>query len=101
MLDEAGFNDCKIVASNALDETIIRDLLIEGAKVDLFGVGERLITSRSEPVFGGVYKLVAVKRTAKLSLKIKLSDHAGRLPIRDINKYGDSLTIGAEKQLRI
>ncbi|HHU89500.1 MAG TPA: nicotinate phosphoribosyltransferase [Clostridiaceae bacterium] len=79
MLDEAGFNDCKIVASNALDETIIRDLLIEGAKVDLFGVGERLITSRSEPVFGGVYKLVAVKENGKIIPKIKLSDHAGKV----------------------
>ena len=96
MLDEAGFNDCKIVASNALDETIIRDLLIEGAKVDLFGVGERLITSRSGAGFRGVYKLVAVKENGKIIPKIKLSDHAGRLPIRDINKYGDSLTIGGK-----
>ena len=61
MLDEAGLTDCKIVASNALDEYIIRDLLRQGARIDSFGVGERLITSRSEPVFGGVYKLAAVE----------------------------------------
>ncbi len=79
MLDEAGFQDCKIVASNSLDESIIRDLLIEGAQVDVFGVGERLITSRSEPVFGGVYKLVAVKEGDKIIPKIKLSDNVGKI----------------------
>ena len=56
MLDEAGFEDCKIIASNSLDEYIIRDLLYQNAKIDLFGVGERLITSKSNPVFDGVYK---------------------------------------------
>ena len=61
MLDEAGLTECKIVASNALDEYIIRDLVRQGARIDSFGVGERLITSRSAPVFGGVYKLVAVE----------------------------------------
>ena len=60
MLDEAGWTECQISVSNSLDEYIIRDLLRQGAKIDLFGVGERLITARSEPVFGGVYKLVAV-----------------------------------------
>ena len=59
MLDAAGLTECKIVASNSLDEYIIRDLLLQGAKIDSFGVGERLITSKSEPVFGGVYKLAA------------------------------------------
>ncbi|MBR0360037.1 MAG: nicotinate phosphoribosyltransferase, partial [Clostridia bacterium] len=59
-LDEAGYPDCKIVASNSLDEYIIRDMLIQGAEIDLFGVGERLITSKSNPVMGGVYKLVAI-----------------------------------------
>ena len=58
MLDDAGYEDCKIVASNSLDEWIIRDTLIQGACIDLFGVGERLITSKSSPVFGGVYKSV-------------------------------------------
>ncbi len=61
MLDEAGWTECQISASNALDEYIIRDLLQQGAKVDLFGVGERMITASSQPVFGGVYKLVAVE----------------------------------------
>lgn len=79
MLDEAGFHDCKIVASNSLDEFIIRDILMQGAKVDLFGVGERLITSRSEPVFGGVYKLVAVEENGEISPKIKLSENVGKI----------------------
>lgn len=75
MLDEAGFPDCKIVASNSLDEFIIRDILIQGAKVDLFGVGERLITSRSEPVFGGIYKLVGVEEEGRVVPKIKISEN--------------------------
>lgn len=61
MLDDAGWTECRISASNSLDEYIIRDLLLQGAKVDLFGVGERMITASSQPVFGGVYKLVAVE----------------------------------------
>ena len=60
MLDEAGHPDCKIVISNSLDEYLIRGMLNQGAQIDSFGVGERLITSKAEPVFGGVYKLVAV-----------------------------------------
>lgn len=79
MLDEAGFEDCKIVASNALDEFIIRDILIQGAKVDSFGVGERLITSKSEPVFGGVYKLVAVEDNGEITPKIKISENVGKI----------------------
>lgn len=79
LLDEAGFQDCKIVASNSLDEFIIRDILSQGAEVDLFGVGERLITSRSEPVFGGVYKLVAVEEEGRLVPKIKLSENVGKV----------------------
>lgn len=80
MLDEAGFSDCRIVASNSLDEIIIRDILIQGAKVDVFGVGERLITSRSEPVFGGVYKLVAVEGTSgAMEPRIKLSENVGKI----------------------
>ena len=61
MLDEAGYPDCKIIASNSLDEYIIRDTLLQGAQINSFGVGERLITSKSDPVFGGVYKLMAVE----------------------------------------
>jgi len=79
MLDEAGFTDCKIVASNSLDEYIIRDILIQGAKVDLFGVGERLITSKSEPVFGGVYKLVALEENGNIIPKIKLSENVAKI----------------------
>lgn len=80
LLDAAGFEDCSIVASNALDEFIIRDILMQGAKVDIFGVGERLITSRSEPVFGGVYKLVAVENGAgELEPQIKLSENVRKI----------------------
>lgn len=79
MLDEAGFPDCRIVASNSLDEFIIRDILTQGAQVDLFGVGERLITSRSEPVFGGVYKLVAIEDHGQIQPKIKISENVGKI----------------------
>lgn len=75
MLDEAGYEDCKIVISNSLDEYIIRDVLEQGASIDSFGVGERLITSKSEPVFGGVYKLSAVVKEGKLLPKIKISEN--------------------------
>lgn len=74
MLDEAGYQDCKIMASNSLDEYIIRDLLLQGAQVDLFGVGENLITSKSDPVFGGVYKLAAVEKNGEFIPKIKVSE---------------------------
>ncbi|MDR1603573.1 MAG: nicotinate phosphoribosyltransferase [Gracilibacteraceae bacterium] len=80
MLDEAGYPDCKIVASNALDEYLIRDLILQGARVDLFGVGERLITAKSNPVFGGVYKLAAVEDEAgRLTPKIKISDNVSKI----------------------
>lgn len=79
MLDEAGLSDCKIVASNSLDEYIITDLLDQGAKVDSFGVGERLITAKSEPVFGGVYKLAAIEENGKIIPKIKISENAEKV----------------------
>lgn len=79
LLDEAGFQDCKIVASNALDEYLIRELLTQGAKVDSFGVGERLITSAAEPVFGGVYKLSAVEIDGKIIPKIKVSENVEKI----------------------
>lgn len=79
MLDEAGFKDCKIVASNSLDEYMIRDILIQGAKIDSFGVGERLITSKSEPVFGGVYKLAALEEDGQIIPKIKISENVGKI----------------------
>ena len=76
MFDDAGLDYIKIVASNSLDEYIIRDLLIQGAEIDSFGIGERLITSKSDPVFGGVYKLAAVERDGKIIPKIKISENA-------------------------
>ncbi len=75
ILDDAGWQSAKIVVSNSLDEYIIRDILHQGAKIDSFGVGERLITSKSEPVFGGVYKLVAVEEQGKILPKIKISEN--------------------------
>ena len=79
MLDEAGFEDCNIVASNSLDEIIIRDMLIQGAQVDSFGVGERLITAASTPVFGGVYKIVAVEENGVPVPRIKLSENVQKI----------------------
>lgn len=79
MLDEAGFPDCQIIVSNSLDEYIIRDVLMQGAKIDGFGVGERLITAKSEPVFGGVYKLVAVEEGDKIIPKIKISENEEKI----------------------
>lgn len=80
MLDAAGLTDCKIVVSNSLDEYIIRDILIQGASVDAFGVGERMITSKSEPVFGCVYKLSAVEdESGKIIPKIKISENAAKI----------------------
>lgn len=79
MLDEAGFHDCEIVASSSLDEYVIRDLLNQGAQIDSFGVGERLITARSEPVFGGVYKLTAIEKDGEIIPKIKVSENVGKI----------------------
>ena len=79
MLDAAGLSDCKIVVSNSLDEHIIREVLLEGACVDSFGVGERLITSKSEPVFGGVYKLAALEKDGKMIPKMKLSENVEKI----------------------
>lgn len=75
LLDDAGYSDCKIIVSNSLDEYIITDVLTQGACIDSFGVGERLITAKSEPVFGGVYKLVAVQKEGKIIPKIKISEN--------------------------
>lgn len=86
MLDEAGFEDVKIVASNSLDEYIIRDMLLQGAKVDSFGVGERLITASSAPVFGGVYKLCAVEKDGEMVPKIKLSENTAKVTIPGAKK---------------
>ena len=79
MLDAAGFEDCKIMASNSLDEYIIQDILKQDGKVDSFGVGERLITAKSTPVFGGVYKLVAVEKEGAMEPKIKISENVEKI----------------------
>ena len=80
MLDEAGWTECKISVSNSLDEYIIQDLLRQGAQIDMFGVGERLITARSEPVFGGVYKLVGMEQPdGTVKPKIKISENVGKI----------------------
>ena len=80
LLDDAGYPDCKICASNSLDEYIIRDMLLQGALVDSFGVGERLITASSESVFGGVYKLAAVEQEdGTIEPKIKLSENVTKI----------------------
>lgn len=80
MFDEAGLPNCRIVVSNALDELIIRDLLLQGACIDSFGVGERLITAKSEPVFGCVYKLAAIEdENGKVVPKIKISENAVKI----------------------
>ena len=80
MLDKAGWTECKITCSNALDEYIIRDLISQGACIDCFGVGERLITARSEPVFGGVYKLAGVERPdGTVEPRIKISENVEKI----------------------
>lgn len=79
MLDDAGFQDCTIMASSGLDEYIIEDLLNQGACIDSFGVGERLITSKDEPIFGGVYKLTAIEVNGEIIPKIKISANVGKI----------------------
>ena len=80
MLDDAGWTECKITVSNSLDEYLIQDLFLQGAQIDMFGVGERMITARSEPVFGGVYKLAAVEDDeGNIIPKIKISENAAKI----------------------
>ena len=80
MLDEAGWTECKIIVSNSLDEYIIRELIRQGAAIDGFGVGERLITAKSHPVFGAVYKLCAVEdEDGSVRPKIKISENVGKI----------------------
>ena len=103
MLDEAGLTECRIMASNSLDEYIIRDLLVQGAKIDGFGVGERLITSKSEPVFGGVYKLAAVEdESGNIIPKIKISENAAKITtphFKKVYRLFDNETGKAEADL--
>ena len=101
MLDEAGWTECTITVSNSLDENVIQDLLLQGAQIDAFGVGERLITARSEPVFGGVYKLVAVEDDqGNVIPKIKLSENVAKITIPQFKKVfrlfdnADGMAIG-------
>ena len=80
MLNDAGFSDMQIMASNSLDEYLVRDLIVQGAQIDSFGIGERLITSKSEPVFGGVYKLAAVENEdGEIIPKIKVSENVEKI----------------------
>ena len=85
-LDSEGFEDCGIVVSNSLDEHIITDTLAQGAKINSFGVGERLITAKSTPVFGGVYKLVAVEENGEIVPKIKISENPAKITIPDFKQ---------------
>ena len=87
MLDDAGWTECKISVSNSLDEYLIQDMLLQGAQIDLFGVGERLITAKSEPVFGGVYKLVAVEEPDGTVIpKIKVSENVEKITVPHFKK---------------
>ncbi len=109
MLDDAGYPDCKICVSNSLDEYLIRDMIFQGAKVDSFGVGERLITASSEAVFGGVYKLSAVEADGVIIPKIKISENTAKVTLpgvkipwrlydRNTGKaIADVITLGNEK----
>ncbi len=100
MLDDAGFPDCKICASNALDEYIIRDMLVQGACIDSFGVGERLITSSSHPIFGGVYKLSAVEDTAgKIHPKIKISENVSKITTPGFKRVFRLYDVGSGKAI--
>lgn len=81
MLDVAGYPDCDIMASNSLDEHLISDMVSQGAKVDCFIVGERLITSASSPLFSGVYKLSAIEKDGKTVPKINLSENVRKITI--------------------
>lgn len=79
ILDENGLEECDIVVSNSLDEWLIRDIILEGAQIDSFGVGERLITAKSEPVFGGVYKLAAIEDNGVMVPKMKISENVEKI----------------------
>ena len=109
MLDDAGYSNCKICVSNSLDEYLIRDMIFQGAKVDSYGVGERLITASSEAVFGGVYKLAAVERNGEIIPKIKISENPAKITLPGVKipwrlydrttgkAIADVITLGDEK----
>lgn len=79
MLDNAGMEDCKIMASNSLDEYTITSILSQGGPIDIFGVGERLITSKTDPVFGAVYKIVGIKKQGQWEPRIKVSESVTKI----------------------
>ena len=109
MLDDAGYPDCKICVSNSLDEYLIRDMIFQGARVDSYGVGERLITASSEAVFGGVYKLSAVEKGGEIIPKIKISENDAKITLPGVKipwrlydketgkAIADVITMGHEK----
>lgn len=102
MLDNAGYEDAQIVVSNSLDEYTIRDLLHQGAQIDSFGIGERLITSKTHPVFGGVYKLVAIEENGKIIPKIKVSENVDKITtpgVKNLYRIYDRKTKKAEADL--
>ena len=102
MLDEAGYEDVQIVVSKSLDDYTIRELLHQGAKIDSFGIGERLITSKTNPVFGGVYKLVAVEEDGKILPKIKVSENVDKITtpgVKKLYRIYDKKTMKAEADL--
>ncbi len=86
MLDVAGYSDVKIIASNSINEYIVRDLQIQNAAVDGYGIGEKLITAKSDPVFGGVYKLVAIQKEGKFIPRIKLSESVDKMTTPHLKK---------------
>lgn len=95
ILDEAGYQDCKICGTNSLDEYVITSILDEGAKLDSFGVGENLITAKSNPVFGGVYKLSAIEKEGKIIPKIKVSNNTIKITnpgFKKIYRFYDNKT---------
>ena len=96
MLDDAGLTTAKIVVSNALDEYLINDLLLQGACINTFGVGERLITAKSDPVFGAVYKLAALENPdGSIVPKIKLSENTSKITtphFKKVYRYYDRAT---------
>lgn len=109
MLDDAGLEDCKIVVSNSLDEYTITSILYQGGKIDSFGVGERLITAKSDPVFGAVYKISAVKENGSFVPRIKVSETVEKITNPGLKQvyriFGDcgqavaDLITGAEEEV--
>lgn len=102
MLDNAGYEDCPIVASSSLDEYSIQDIQLQGGKIDIYGVGERLITSKTNPVFGGVYKLVAIEKNGEVQPRIKISENIQKITtpgVKQIYRIYDAETHKAKADL--